>query len=218
MRNFGFPTAAPLWCGTVGVLLAVLSTPATADDPRAISGIYPSLAMFNHEAECGTGAVVPWADRLWVITYGPHRPFGSTDKLYEITPQLEQIVRPESVGGTHVNRMIHPESGQLFIGPYAIGTDRSVRVIPPDHMPGRLTGIARHLTHPAERLYFATMEEGLYEVDVRTLAVTAFIRDGNRLPENFELKTPPAPITSQLPGYHGKGLYSSQGRLIYANN
>jgi hypothetical protein len=28
------------------------------------SGIYPHLAYYNNEGECGTGAVVPWADRL----------------------------------------------------------------------------------------------------------------------------------------------------------
>ena len=39
-------------------------------------------------------------------------------------------------------------------------------------MPGRLTGNARHLTDPAGKVYFATMEEGLYEVDVKTLEVT----------------------------------------------
>jgi hypothetical protein len=40
------------------------------DAPREISGVYPALAMFNDERECGTGAVVAWADRLWAITYG----------------------------------------------------------------------------------------------------------------------------------------------------
>src|SRR5690606_34282425 len=62
------------------------------------SGIYPHLAYYNDEAECGTGAVVPWADRLWVITYGPHLPFGSSDKLYEITGDLQQTIREESIG------------------------------------------------------------------------------------------------------------------------
>ena len=52
--------------------------------PDSVSGIYPRLAYYNNEGECGTGAVVPWADRLWVITYGPHLPDGSSDKLYEI--------------------------------------------------------------------------------------------------------------------------------------
>ena len=39
----------------------------------SISGVYPHLAMYNDEGECGTGAVVPWAGDLWVITYGPRR-------------------------------------------------------------------------------------------------------------------------------------------------
>ena len=118
---------------------------------RNISGIYPHLAYYNNEGECGTGAVVPWADRLWVITYGPHLPFGSSDKLYEITPDMEQIVRPESVGGTAANRMIHKESNQLFIGPYAIDSERNVRVIPYEVMPGRHTGNARHLLNPPRK-------------------------------------------------------------------
>lgn len=191
---------------------------ALAQEPRSIGGIYPSLAMFNNEGECGTGAVVPWADRLWVITYGPHLPFGSSDKLYEITPELKQIVRPESVGGTPANRMIHDESQQLFIGPYVIDAQRGVRVIPPSIMPGRLTGNARHLNDPAGKIYYATMEEGLYEVDVKSLAVKGLIRDGNGVKKGVTDETSLSKLDSQLPGYHGKGLYSSQGRVIYANN
>src|SRR5690606_3901498 len=128
------------------------------------SGIYPHLAHYNEEGECGTGAIVPWADRLWVITYGPHLPFGSSDKLYEITPDLQQIVREESIGGTPANRMIHPESNQLFIGPYAIDARGNVRTIPYERMPGRHTGNARHLADPANKLYYGTMEEGFYAV------------------------------------------------------
>ena len=189
-----------------------------ADEPRNVSGIYPSLAMFNNENECGTGAVVPWADRLWVITYGPHLPFGSSDKLVEITPDLQQIVRPESVGGTPANRMIHAESQQLLIGPYLIDAQRQVRVIPPSRMPGRLTGNARHLNDPRNMVYYATMEEGLYEVDVNTLAVKNLIRDGNKINPNYKLETTLSDLQSKLPGYHGKGMTTAQGRVIYANN
>jgi hypothetical protein len=191
-------------------------------EPVNISGIYPHLAMFNDEAECGTGAVVPWANRLWVITYGPHLPFGSSDKLYEITPELKQLVRKESVGGTHANRHLHRESGILAIGPYLIDEAGQVRVIPWKEMPGRLTGTARHLTDPANKLYYATMEEGLYEVDVHTLEVKKFIRDEN--PPKFASDKALADqpwldgLRSSLPGYHGKGLFSGQGRLVYSNN
>ncbi len=173
-----------------------------------ISGIYPHLAMFNEERECGTGAVVPWAGRLWLITYAPHQPRGSTDKLYEITPDLRQIIRPESIGGTPANRFIHRESQQLFIGPYAIDSSGNVRVIPYDQMFGRPTGNARHLSDPANKLYYASMEEAFYEVEVHTLAVTELFRD-----EALE-----GGRKAELPGYHGKGLYSGQGVLVYANN
>lgn len=176
---------------------------------REFSGVYPHLASFNEHGECGTGAVVPWADRLWFITYAPHEPKGSTDRLYEIAPDLTMTIRGESVGGTPANRMIHRESNQLFIGPYVIDAARNVRVISPSSMLGRLTGNARHLTDPANKIYYATMEEGLYEVNVRSLAVKELYRDGN---------FPNANYRDILPGYHGKGLYSGQGKLIYANN
>jgi hypothetical protein len=180
-----------------------------AEEPRHWSGIYPHLASFNNENECGTGAVVPWQGRLWVITYAPHQPHGSSDKLYEIDVDLKMTIRPESVGGTPANRMIHRESNQLFIGPYVIDANRTVRVIPPSQMFGRLTGTARHLTDPAGKVYFATMEEGFYEVDVKTLGVTQLYEDGNR---------PRQEAGDILPGYHGKGLYSGQGRVVYTNN
>lgn len=180
---------------------------------KSVSGIYPHLAMYNQEGECGTGVVVPWAGRLWTLTYGPHLPFGSSDKLYEITHDLEQVAHSESVGGTPANRMIHPESNQLFIGPYAIDANGNVRVIPYSEMPGRHTGNARHLTDPANRIYYGTMEEGFYEVDVHTLKPTWLYADEN-LKEGDKRGTPGAGLI----GWHGKGMYSGQGVLVYSNN
>lgn len=175
------------------------------------SGVYPHLTMRNNEGECGTGAVVPWQGRLWAITYAPHMPNGSSDKLYEVTPELEQIIFEGSVGGTPANRMIHRESNQLLIGPYLIDAERNIRTLPPSAMFGRLTGNARHLTDPVNKVYYATMEEGLYEVDIRTLDVHCLVRDGNG-------GAPKQGVVSKLPGYHGKGLYSGQDWLVYANN
>jgi hypothetical protein len=191
----------------LGALL-VLRVPSPAAEPPSYSGIYPHLCAFNDEGECGTGAVVPWAGKLWRITYAPHKPQGSSDKLYEITPDLQMTIRPESVGGTPANRMIHRESQQLLIGPYVIDASGGVRVITPQQMFGRLTGNARHLTDPANKAYYATMEEGLYEVDVHSLAVTKLWTDEQQKDGRH----------ADLPGYHGKGLYSGQARIVYANN
>ena len=177
------------------------TSPSLAEtEPFSISGIYPHLAYFNNEGECGTGAVVPWADRLWVITYGPHMPKGSSDKLYEITPDLRISTRPESIGGTPANRMIHTESEQLFIGPYVIGANGNVRVIPVADMMGRHTANARHLTEPEKMIYYGTMEEGFYEVDVDTLKVTTLYDDNHN--KNGHL--------ANLPGRMGK--VSTRGR------
>ena len=182
--------------------------------PPELSGIYPHLAMFNSNNECGTGAVVPWIDQLWVITYAPHETKGSDDKLYSISRDLTQTIHPESIGGTPANRMIHKESEQLFIGPYAIGKTGEVRAIPYDQMPGSHTGNARHLTDPAGKIYCATMEEGVYEVDVKTLAIKELFADSQKQSG----KPPEGHRFADLPGYHGKGLYSGQGVLIYSNN
>ncbi|MFC4992212.1 hypothetical protein [Rubritalea tangerina] len=177
--------------------------------PISLSGIYPHLTMYNQEGECGTGALVPWAGRLWAVTYAPHAPKGSSDKLYEITPDLRQTIRSESIGGTPANRLVHKESQQLFIGPYAIDNAGKVRTIPYSKMFGRPTGNARHLTDPENKILYATMEEGIYEVGTKTLQVTELWADEQRKTNARKAK---------LPGYHGKGFYSGQGVYVYSNN
>ena len=211
------------------ILVASMAMAATGlcAEPVNVSGIYPSLAYYNDEGECGTGAVAPWAGSLWVITYGPHCPTGSTDRLYQITPDLRQVVRPESVGGTHANRMIHRESQQLLIGTYLVDRDGKVRTVPIHTMPGRLTGVARHVTDPKSKIYVTDMEEALNELDVNTLETRTLIRDGfNRKAFDglFARMGVPPPKgwteaeDSDLFGYHGKGTCSGFGKVFYANN
>ena len=190
--------------------------PSAVDETghKSFSGIYPHLAYYNSQGECGTGAVVPWQGDLWVVSYSPHEPFGSDDKLYQITPSLEQIVRPESIGGTPASRMIHDESKQLFIGPYAIDADKNVRPLSYDKFPGRPTGFARHLTDPENRILYASMEAGFYDIDVHSLDGIELYKDGNqKRKEGFT-----GPLCDLFPGYHGKGFYSGQGVAVYSNN
>lgn len=170
-----------------------------------ISGIYPHLAMSNTSLECGTGAVVPWAGKLWAITYGPHLANGSDDKLYEIAPDLSRVIRPESTGGTPANRFIHTGSNQLIIGPHFIDSNGSVRTLPYAQAPGRYTATAAHLSDP-NRVYIFTMEDGLYDVNVNDLSFITRYPDVQGTSDRF------------LYGYHGKGAYTGQGKLIVANN
>ena len=183
-----------------------IQTGTSAAAPLEISGIYPHLAAFNgtgafaSNGECGIGAVVPWAGRLWFLTYPPHSTKGSSDKLYAVGPDMSLDVRPESVGGTHANRMIHEESQQLIIGPYFIDAKGNVRACDvKTQLVGRMTAVMRHLTDPAHLVYFYDMEGAIYEVDVHSLAVKKL-------------------FTKPVPGWHGKGAYTAQGRVVISNN
>ncbi len=189
-------------------LAAIGFTALNAQEPLSISGICPHLASFNAEGpstlphgECGIGAVVPWAGKLWWITYPPHFTKGSNDKLFSVAPDMQKLeIAPESVGGTHANRMIHHESNQLIIGPYFITSEGVVRACDVrSKLIGRMTGTARHLTDPENMVYIYDMEGMVYEVNVHTLDVKKL----------FE---------KAVPGWHGKGAYTSQGRFVISNN
>lgn len=172
-----------------------------------ISGIYPHLAAWNHgrgpapgqPCECGIGAVVPWAGRLWFLTYDSHCLHEGDDRLFAVDPGRSIEIHPASIGGTHACRMIHEPSGQLFIGCYAIDRVGRVRVIDRRRLPGRLTAVARHLGDPRRKVYYYTQECSLYEVDVETLEPTLL-------------------FVKPLPGWHAKGAYTAQGRLVVAHN
>ena len=178
----------------------------TKDDYVQISGVYPHLCAYTVEPgesaalnEVGIGAIVPWAGQLYMITYGAHHVDGSTHKLYSIDADMHQTIHPESVGGTPAGRMIHKESNQLFIGPYVIDAEGKIRVITPKAMPGRITAVAQHLEKPENMVYYVDMEGMIYEVDVYSLDV------------KFLFKKP-------VPGWHAKGAYTTQGRLVMSNN
>ncbi|UMB52598.1 hypothetical protein MKD41_09640 [Lutibacter sp. A64] len=175
---------------------------------RQISGIYPHLTTYAHAREngtysfgneCGIGALAVWNEKLYMINYAAHEPKGSEHKLYIIDKDKNMQVFQGSIGGTPAARMIHKESNQLLIGPYVISSSGEVRVIPNKEMKGRLTAIARHLKDPENLVYYYDMEGMLYEVNVHTLKVKKLYHN-------------------PLPGWHGKGAYTSQNKLVLANN
>ncbi len=177
---------------------------------RKVSGVYPHLTTYSQSRkdgsffkgghqECGIGAIIPWAGKLWMVTYAPHMPHGSDHKLYSIDKDMNMTIHAESVGGTPAARMVHEESGQLFIAHYAIDKDGKIRVIDPKKMPGRITAIMRHLTDPENYIYVFDMEDMFYEVNVHTLEFKKLFHD-------------------PIPGYHGKGGYTAQGKVVVSNN
>jgi hypothetical protein len=190
-------------------LVLSFTTPLLAqvgDEPIFISGVYPHLTTYADNGgevrslnECGIGAVVPWAGKLWMVNYAAHEPYGSDHKLYSVGEDLELTIHPESVGGTPAGRMIHRESNQLLMAHYLIDSKGKVRVVSPEVMPGRITAFTRHLKDPANWVYVVDMEGMIYELNVHTLEVRKLFH-------------------KPVPGWHAKGAYVTQGKLILANN
>ena len=177
---------------------------------RKIAGVYPHLTTYSQSRkdgkffkdghqECGIGGIIPWAEKLWMITYAPHKPRGSDHKLYSIDKNMTMTIHTESVGGTPAARMIHDESKQLFIGHYVIDIQGKVRVISPSKMPARVTAFMRHLKDPKNFVYLYDMENMFYEVNVHSLEFKKLFHD-------------------PIPGYHGKGGFTSQGKVVVSNN
>jgi len=200
----------------LGVTIAVFSGAAIARAEDAAgppvawdswphpSGVYPHLAaLARSNSESGIGAVVPWADRLWYISYVAHKS-GSDVGLFEISPDLSIRRRPESIVGTHAGRMIHRESNQLIIGPYVIDAKGNVRVFDTLARTERVTAVMRHLTDPGNKVYIQAMEGDFYEADLRTL-------ESKRL---FDMRKE----LGIRGAAHFKGGYTAQGRVVVANN
>jgi hypothetical protein len=180
----------------------------TKKQPLLVGNVFPHMTIMapgvGSDSETGIGAIIPWADKLWAIGYVAHI-HGNGIGLYEIGPDMTFKKRPESVTGTFANRLVHWDSKQVFIGPYAIDSAGNVRVIT-ELTKHRLTATARHLTDPKNKVYFLTMEGMLFETDVHTLE-TRFI---NNLVEELKIPKDAQP--------HFKGAHTAQGRLVVANN
>lgn len=172
-----------------------------------INGVFPNLTVLGpHEyrSESGIGALLPWADKLWMIGYVAHIR-GSRIGLYEVNDDMTMRKHPESVTGTFANRMIHDPSNQGIIGPHFISMDGNVRTCEPlsKH---RLTATMTHLTDPDNKVYFLTMEGLFFECDVHTLEATRLfdLVSELELPENSKA--------------HFKGAFTGNGRVVVANN
>ncbi len=154
-------------------------------------------------SECGVGALIPWAEALWAVTYNSHKESTGTGLgLYLIDDRLHSE-RVHIHNGTFANRMVHHESDQAFIGPYVIDSRGNFKIIKglADH---RLTATMRHLTDPVGRVYVLSMEGPLFELDVDTLEVRQL----------FDLVSE----VKMTEVAHFKGGYTGQGRVVVANN
>ena len=200
------------WLDNVRITATGASDEWIPTDPVAYSGVYPHLAVANGTtSESGIGAVVVWNDRLWYMTYPAHTTTGSPDELYSVGADLSRVTHRAYPGNTNANRYIDPSRNLLLIGSAIVDGAGNVFAMPvaaAGQLRGRLTGTGPHLTDP-NKVYYMTMEEGLYEVDVTNPAapvINTLRVDGNH------------GGSANLPGEHGKGFYVAQGRVFFSNN
>jgi len=173
-----------------------------------INGVFPNLTVMGtsdkKRSESGIGALIPWADKLWMIGYVAHIQ-GSRLGLYEISEDMTMKKHPQSVTGTFANRMIHNPSEQAIIGPHFIDKNGNVRTCS-ELSKHRLAATMEHLTDPENKVYFLTMEGLFFECDVYSLKPKQLfdLYDELEIPET---------------GYvHFKDGHTGNGRVVVANN
>lgn len=193
-----------------------MSMDVRADAPMNVSGVFPHLALTSElgppRTECGVGALMAWADRLWVVTYVSHtKTSGVGTGLYEIDAELRMNKREESRVGTYTNRYIHFASNQLIIGPHVIDTARNVRTIEP-LVDVRLCATMAHLDNPDTMVYMLGMEGEFFEMNVHTLEVKQLFD----LVQEFDL--PKGYARTPTDYAHFKAGYSAFGRVVVTNN
>ncbi|HEX4031423.1 MAG TPA: hypothetical protein VHX20_13720 [Terracidiphilus sp.] len=195
------------------VLATLAATASYACAQSFLPGI-PNVGLKGdddpHRTESGVGALMPWADALYAMTYNSSgtggrasgAKSGSGLGLYRIDDTLKPAMIDE-VNGVFANRFIHHSSNQCLIGPYIIDAAGKWRRIE-GLLPHRLTATMPHLTDPENRVYYQTMEGLFLEMDITDLKPRVL----------FNL-TQEMKITEQP---HFKGGYTAQGRVVVSNN
>jgi len=193
---------------TIGFSQINNDTSRSEDDVININGVFPNLTILGtsdrDRSESGIGALIPWADKLWMVGYVSHIK-GSRIGLYEISDNMTMAQHPESVTGTFANRMIHNPSEQAIIGPHFIDKQGNVRT-GKELSRHRLAATMVHLIDPENKVYFLTMEGLFFECDVNSLEVSLLFN----LLEELEI-----PQTGYV---HFKDGHTGNGRVVVANN
>lgn len=141
------------------------------DRSRSI-GVSSNHAASNH-SECGVGALIPWADRLYYSTYLAMPNDGSGTKIGYIDANFADHT-VLTTNGIHTARYIHADTNQLCIGCCVIEADGTSHTIN-DFVLRRISGFAAHIVSPATKVYAITMEGVIYEVDLTTYSATLLL-------------------------------------------
>ncbi len=174
--------------------------------PTSYGGVIPNLSLAAElgppRTECAVGALMPWAGKLWAVSYVSTRKNGGLGTgLYEIDKNLRIKKHPQSRVGVYTNRFVHFPSNQIIIGPHVIDDEGHVRTIKDIDI--RICGTMSHLKDPDNMVYLLGMEGEFLEMNVHSLK---FKQIGDLVKE------------LSLPEVHFKAGYTGFGRVVVANN
>ncbi|KAH9500232.1 hypothetical protein Btru_077534 [Bulinus truncatus] len=175
-----------------------------------VNGIFPNLAVVADSgpvrSESGVGALMPWADKLYMVSYLSVPGGGSGAGLYVIdsTFQMEKVRDHNS---TFANRLLHRQTNQIIIGAWVVDMLGQIKTFR-DLLYVRVAATAEHLTSPETMVYMLSMDGPLWECDVIAMNCT----------QVFDLVEELSIPTSQGEQPHFKAAHTMNGRLVVASN
>ena len=178
----------------------------------SVSGVFPSISGAAESAparsECGVGAMMAWADKLYYVTYLSVPDAGNGTGLYAVDQNMQQTLLANH-SSVFANRLLIPALNSIVIGPYVIDATGGIRTIT-DLLHVRIGGMAEHLTRNTS-VYFLGMDGPLWEVDLVTLQATVLFDMMKELQMcEFPVACPEQP--------HFKAAHTMAGTLWVATN
>lgn len=176
----------------------------------SINGIFPSLSVSAtsgpNRSECGIGALMPWADSLYLVSYLSVPYAGNGTGLYRIDANF-QLIKLADHRSTFANRLLHKETNQIIIGAWAIDLHGNLQVFS-QLLTVRIAATAEHLNNPAEMVYMLGMDGPLWECSVVTFTCSQLFDLVQ------ELRIPAS--AGEQP--HFKAAHTMNGRLVVTSN
>ena len=222
MAHLGFPSFFSLlacWffftarCSTHGKVSCALSwqtDPIAAQDKTVLhdNGIFPDLAVSASSgpirSEDGIGALMPWLDKLYIVSYLSSQNDGSRAGFYAIHPNFTKELL-ELHNSTYANRMIHRQTNRIIIGAWTVDLQGKIQVFK-QLLNVRIGATAEHLEHPEDMIYHLSMDGPLYECRLSTMDCKKLFY----LPDTLKMPKGEQP--------HFKAAHTMNGRLVVATN
>ena len=222
MTGVSFPTSS-MACCLIGVLLcSLLATVHCAFSWRAgnpepqyspplhDNGIFPDLAVSASSgpvrSEDGIGALMPWLDRLYMVSYlsVPNAGYGAG--LYVIHPNFtKELLVPHN--STYANRLLHRKTNRIIIGAWTVDLQGRIQVFE-QLLHVRIGATAEHLEHPEDMIYHLSMDGPLYECSLSTMTCKKLFN----LPDTLKMPK----LKGEHP--HFKAAHTMNGRLVVGTN